>query len=268
MTCIVFAQTAQDPPCYNNRPAPAHYRTETGPDGQTIRVVGVWVDPAIDVGNFHTGTTQAMERWNGGNIPYRFERVSDRAQAGVSITSGTCTHGCACYSPATHTMRVEGTVRDNTADQIAGIITHELGHPLGLANSLDRTATPNVSVMQGYQGDCVAVTSSPRPNDVAQVNRHSTLRDTCTQSQGGTTNIEDEFEGACEDRDGDGWSTCDGDCDDYDPYNSCSQPTYTYSYCYSNYLVTDHYISWDGGQTWSYWYSDYEYIGYQCMLTQ
>lgn len=38
---LVHAQTAQDPPCYNNRPAPAHYRTETGPDGSALRSAGV-----------------------------------------------------------------------------------------------------------------------------------------------------------------------------------------------------------------------------------
>lgn len=46
-------------------------------------------------------------------------------------------------------------------------------------------------------------------------------------------------------------------------------PTYqAYQYCSNYYLVTDYYISYDGGSTWSHWYSTTEYIGSHCLLTQ
>src|SRR5215210_2243113 len=88
VACVVYAQTEVDPPCYNNSPPPAHYRTETAADGSTLRVVGVWVDPAIDSSNFSQGVTLSMNNWNnqrdpsGSDLPYRFERVNDPAQAG------------------------------------------------------------------------------------------------------------------------------------------------------------------------------------------
>ncbi|HEY0006298.1 MAG TPA: hypothetical protein VGB17_16070 [Pyrinomonadaceae bacterium] len=36
------------------------------------------------------------------------------------------------------------------------------------------------------------------------------------------------------------------------------------TYCVAHFLVTDYGISYDGGQTWLYWYSTREYIGYSC----
>jgi hypothetical protein len=225
---LVHAQTAQDPPCYNNRPAPAHYRTETGPDGSVLRVVGVWVDPAVDTGNFTRGVDLAMSNWNnvnnlwGVDIPYRFERVSDPAQAGISITGGgetACTSACACYNPNTQTINTTAASRDNTPGEIASTIAHEIGHPLGLGNSTNRSSA-GVSIMQGYYGDCLGITDGPQPTDVHQVNRHSTNRSTCELTERGSDHLNQQ----CLDADGDGVTTCDGDCNDslFDPSNRCT----------------------------------------------
>ncbi len=45
-------------------------------------------------------------------------------------------------------------------------------------------------------------------------------------------------------------------------------PTY-YSnpYCYSEYAVYEWYISYDGGETWSYFYTEYEYVGSYCYMS-
>ena len=186
---VALAQT-QDPPCYSDRPAPPYYRTEAAADGSTLRIVGVYVDSAIDTGDFSTGVDRAMANWNtttapdGTDLPYRFERVSDPAQAGVTIAGGgeNCAYGCSCYNPNTRTIRTAATLRDNSVDDVAGIVAHELGHPMGLVNSTNLTST-STSIMQYATGDCIPFTRLPQPNDVAQVNRHSTLRDTCTVTQ-------------------------------------------------------------------------------------
>lgn len=216
--CLVYAQTPQEPPCYPDRPPPAWYDTETLPDGSVIRIVGVYIDPTIDVGNLEAGATLAMQRWSGAtgsdgrDIPYRFKRVTDPANAGVSLVGGTCQHSCACYSPSNRTIKLEATVRDNSEEDIAGIITHEFGHPLGLYNSNYKGGIPNITVMQGFKDDCVVVTPFPQQNDVDQVNRHSTLRHTCQRPQGsGSDDI------GCIDNDGDGLDVCSGDCNDNDP---------------------------------------------------
>ncbi len=246
---VASAQT-QDPPCYSDRPAPAHYRTETSPNGSTLRVVGVYVDPAIDTGNFAAGITSAMNNWNGAtdpngvDLPYRFERVTSPSQAGIQIAGGgeaSCNYGCACYSPSTHTIRTTAALRDNTVGQIAGIIGHEMGHPMGLANSANLTAT-SVSIMQGYQGDCDPVTGAPQPIDVAQINRHSTVRTTCTQTQrrtGGGNPADDDFcvdsdnNGVCDYDDGGGGDGGGGDGGGGDGGGGCQWTTTCTQYCYT-----------------------------------
>lgn len=150
--CVVYAQTQQDPPCLYNSPPPAHYRTEIAPDGSTLRIVGVWVDPTIDSSNFSEGVSLAINNWNnqrdssGRDLPYRFERVNDPANAGINIAGGgeTCPFGCACWNWNTRTIRTEATVRDNTPESIAGIVGHEFGHPMGL-QTLERPSFPQAS---------------------------------------------------------------------------------------------------------------------------
>jgi hypothetical protein len=45
-------------------------------------------------------------------------------------------------------------------------------------------------------------------------------------------------------------------------------PTYSsgQTYCQSYYALTDWYISYDGGNTWSYYYTQWDYIGESCYL--
>ncbi|HSK72841.1 MAG TPA: hypothetical protein VK892_14160 [Pyrinomonadaceae bacterium] len=49
---------------------------------------------------------------------------------------------------------------------------------------------------------------------------------------------------------------------------SGGNPVIYSQYCSNYYLVTDYYISYDGGETWHYWYSDSQYMGSNCMLYQ
>jgi hypothetical protein len=87
-------------------------------------------------------------------------------------------------------MNIGTGLADNDIASIANVITHELGHPLGLRNQSSQPSAsqpnglppPGTTVMQGFTGDCDTITDSIRPNDVDQVIRQATHKETCTSS--------------------------------------------------------------------------------------
>lgn len=61
-------------------------------------------------------------------------------------------------------------------------------------------------------------------------------------------------------------------CDDCDlgcpPGGGNEYPTNYSYYCYSSYMVTTYWISYDNGQTWSYLLETWDYVGSYCTVTQ
>jgi hypothetical protein len=59
--------------------------------------------------------------------------------------------------------------------------------------------------------------------------------------------------------------TCDWVCLPPLPVRGSRTPkSYGSQHCLELYLVTDYYISFDGGESWSYWYTAYDYVGSTC----
>ena len=61
-------------------------------------------------------------------------------------------------------------------------------------------------------------------------------------------------------------------CDDCDlgcpPGGGNEYPTNYSYYCYSSYMVTTYWISYDNGETWSYLLETWDYVGTTCSVTQ
>jgi hypothetical protein len=190
----VYSQT-QVPACYSNYTPPAgHGVKNDDPNGSPRIILNVWVNPDLN-NNVYQATVTTTNRWNtatnsaGQVVPYFFNIVTDPAQADVKIVQGSTVQGCANYSRTTHEMNVDVGLADNDMGSIADVITHELGHPLGLRNQSSQPSSsqpnglaPGNTVMQGFTGDCDAITDSIRPNDVDQVIRQATDKATCTSS--------------------------------------------------------------------------------------
>lgn len=45
-------------------------------------------------------------------------------------------------------------------------------------------------------------------------------------------------------------------------------PVIGQQFCYDFYMVYEWYLSYDGGITWEYWYTEYEYVGSGCYISQ
>lgn len=185
MLGAVHSQT-QIPESYDNYTPPTGHGVKNDDPNQGPRIIlNVWIDPNLN-SNIHQAVGTATDEWNaatnsaGEVIPYFFNIVMDQAQADVKIVSGSTTYGCANYNRNTREMHIDTGLADNSSASIADVIAHELGHPLGLSNYLPGPS--GSTVMQGFSGDCDALTDSVLPNDVDQVIRQATNKTTCTRS--------------------------------------------------------------------------------------
>jgi CXCXC repeat len=208
MVGTVCSQT-QVPECYSNYTPPAGHGVKNDDPNEGPRIIlNVWVHPNLN-NNVYKATEAATGRWNtatnsaGQVVPYFYNIVPDLAQADIKIVPGATVQGCSNYSRTTQEMNIDVGLADNDIGSITDVITHELGHPLGLRNQSSQPSPsqpnglpPGTTVMQGFTGDCDAMTDSILPNDVDQVIRQATNKATCTSStQVGEEELEQEIGG-------------------------------------------------------------------------
>jgi hypothetical protein len=314
ITSSLYAQTRPCPPCYYNYRGD-HLGIRLGQEVQYAqdgrKIVKVRIDSSWNQSYGHTtdkiwnataGCPQcsppikgAIDRWNeakdsnGDSIPYKFVIDQGDTEADIVIVKESVLGGYAeiDLSRKPHKLSLDPRNANIDVESVAGRIAHEIGHPLGLNNA--ETACGGNSIMSEGQTTETGVrtTTKVTPSDAAAVRRNRYTTTECTDNFNSFTGNEE-----CADSDGDGWSTCAGDCDDGNtfltpsdndgdgcsscdgdpddarPYMNCSSGyTYTQSYCYDYYLVTDHYECGPGGGC-MYMYSSYQYMGSQCYLTE
>jgi len=120
---------------------------------------------------------------------------------------------------------------------------HEIGHGMGLDHPSNQVS--GGSVMNG-RSNC--------PNDNCNF-LPSSIKD-CDNRVVDSVYAPPPPPPGCFDNDGDGFSTCDGDPDDYDPFFTPYTPTYAYDACVGYGCVRiDHYVIYPNGNT-RFWYSE------------
>jgi len=154
---------------------------------------------------------------------------------------------------------------------LAAMIAHELGHRIGLSNSLSSTCNSIMRLADRQQDGTYKMGHRITANDVRHVyyNFRYDMRQFCTDTDD-KKNFLDEDENVsptCYDMDGDGATNCQGDCDDYDPsltYDCHYYDPDPYSPpgggdpCYREYECTDYWTCVDG---------ECEYEGRSCGWT-
>jgi len=210
----------------------------------------------------------------------------------------------------TRTMKITPGVENLTAASNCGRVAHEMGHAIGLKNVGYNTTTNAwncVSIMAGANNNGTRDYNNIPATDVDKVNKQfdASTRPNCTSTMAAPTTEVDKGDNNCVDMDGDGWTVCDGDCNDNDPnlvsncqtygctdidgdgwcndtdcddYDSSVQSCNTYydpqpyynppSYqCYAYYRFTDYYQYSGEGNTWSYLRTETQYMYTDCYYS-
>lgn len=230
--CQGTGNVANCPPCYRNQePAIPTKGGQTWRNGVNQWVVNVsaqnspssFVGDAVDLGrdkwNNATDTTSSSGTTN--RPPYVFENTNDPSQADVVIFFDPTFPGPGQYQAGQTPPRI--VINPNypgwTLETLSAVVAHELGHNRGLGNAYNTASgCSSADSIMGSNNNHTQV----RDRDVYQMNRNyqdSTRGDCCADNVGNDPGAD----AACVDGDGDGISTCGGDCNDndYDPQNYC-----------------------------------------------
>jgi hypothetical protein len=229
------------PKCYNNQtPLAVGHGTDAADDGSPRRVLNIFIEnDSHSPDNWNSGTgldsrivsaTQtAANRWNTAiddvshpteryTTNYFFEIKADRYQADF-ILAKSFSGACASIDTGSypHVVRVRADLIDSlTTGQLAGLIAHELGHRIGLANAYDDSAcSTSATIMNGTINDnnCEPLVERVHARDVFMSNRNAdpnTIQVTCTATDPGAQNEGGGDSGGCGgDCNGDGLPDCD-----------------------------------------------------------
>jgi hypothetical protein len=210
----------------------------------------------------------------------------------------------------TRVMHLTPGVELETAASDCGRVSHEIGHGIGLKNTPFNSATNAwncVSIMAGANANGTRAYNNVTTRDVDMVNKqfNASTRGGCTGSILDAPGTEGHEGTTCVDMDDDGWSVCDGDCNDNDAslafncstngctdadgdgwcntedcndYDASVQSCTTYydpypyyqppSYqCYDYYRVTDYYQYSGEGNTWIYISTVEQYLYTECYYS-
>jgi Dual-action HEIGH metallo-peptidase len=171
------------PACYSDQiPFSGH---GAAPDGSGRRVITVKVDTATWGSplppNIAQGTQKAADLWNAKATCYYFQVVTTGTPDYVVTAATSPIGGCAddILSSYPREIQLLNTLQATfyTSDRIGTLISHELGHGIGLDNA-DNGCPNGASVMEGYYGTgCQGITKGPTSADVAKANQN------CSDSQ-------------------------------------------------------------------------------------
>jgi hypothetical protein len=313
------AQAKADFGC--NCPAGSH---EAGRRVIKVKIDSTWdSSPGNTNANIWNATVCALNKWNtakdstGYTSGYFFvidqsegtpDVVITRAQA--SATDPSVRASMDASNVTTRTMRITPGVENLTAASNCGRIAHETGHAIGLRETRFNATTNAwncVSIMAGANATGTRDYNNVTARDVDNVNKqfNPATRSNCTATIAGQVTEVDKGDNTCVDMDGDGWTVCDGDCNDNDPnlvsncqtngctdmdgdgwcndtdcddFDSAVQSCNTYydpypyynppSYqCYAYYRVTDYYQYSGEGNTWIYLRTETQYMYTECYYS-
>jgi hypothetical protein len=168
------------------------------------------VDTGRDKWNNATDTTSTPGTTK--RPPYVFYNTDDPSQADVVIVFDPTLNGPGQYRGETPPkIYINPNYPGWTLDILSAVIAHELAHGRGLGNAYEQgSGCANADTIMGSNNNHTEV----RDRDVYQMNKNY---DSQAQCCGDVTNDPGASVNACVDGDGDGVTTCDGDCNDYDP---------------------------------------------------
>lgn len=228
---LAGAQTC--PECYHDRPRPTGNGAGVTGDGR--QRLQIYVDDtgmsSSQQSAASSGIDGAASMWNdttadGERTTYYILHTSLNQNNATFVVRIGQPGGAGCAEIDTtvmpHVITVSSTLLGRPQEDIRAAIAHEIGHRLGLAEARQGGTCGTAStVMRGGTSSCDMASPRVTSNDVRQVIRSDFQQSTCTQSQPARAVIESDS--GCTDEDFDGWTTCNGDCDDtaYDPYNVC-----------------------------------------------
>lgn len=175
LTSSIFARELC-PPCDSNLPPLLGHGGV--PDGR--RKLLIYIDSSWDEtpGRTHAsiwnGVQRAKNMWNAQGTCYFFEVNQNNGRTGKDIVieqrnSQEIGGGCAQWlgtSPF-HTIQLSEKMPHLTDNEIGAGVAHEIGHSIGLEDQ----RLSCTSIMNG-QSDCVPITQSIKPRDVAKSNEH------------------------------------------------------------------------------------------------
>jgi|GEM_PF-5919952 len=139
------------------------------------------------------------------------------------------------------TLQIHTNVTNDLAKELT--MSHEVAHTVGIGHPVPNVTTTSTAA------------SNHSPGNFNDTSTGSVIPTGCDKNilptiyQNGGTKHSSAGSGS-----GGGGGIGDGGANGYK----------SYIFCTDYYLQTDYYISYDGGETWSYWYSSYEYVGTGC----
>lgn len=185
------------PACYNNQTPLSGQAGVAAQDGSGRRVINIYVDPQSWgtplPSSIMNGAMLAANNWNsktdqyGNRTCYYFRVLQNQAVAHIKILSSTNpAGGCAENQVATYPYEVSllNGLQSKSANDVAAIITHELGHAIGLANA-DEQCPNGASIMQGqrFGTGCLLVTPTIQAIDIIKSNQNCTNQATCERQR-------------------------------------------------------------------------------------
>lgn len=177
------------PPCAKDISKPAGSGTESGRTILNVWLDSSWGTPPPQI--IRDGLDQAMSNWNtktsgGQTMCYKFKDSPSASAADIVIVkSSTPTCGDNNSPSSTiHTIRINPVVLQSSTYVVRGLLRHELGHSVGLANA-DNDCPQTSSVMQGaFTGSCTTSTNDVRTSDIAKVRQWCQNPATCDVNVG------------------------------------------------------------------------------------
>jgi hypothetical protein len=200
-------QPVSCPPCWNNiPPAPGSGPAEDGSPRRTMIVTidNTWGTPPTKlvnatqtaINNWNTATDDTCNPPNTQRTGYYLKYVPNATAPDIKITKDDTIGPCARNAPLTlahdtrpDTLQMKSSALDLSDAKLALLITHELGHSLGLANTgtTSGCGTGEIMSVKANSSTCVMadsyLNSVVTSADVGQSNRNinPATRPTCTK---------------------------------------------------------------------------------------
>src|SRR5688500_16070618 len=127
-------------------------------------------------------------------LNYYFDQTTNQNEADFVVTVGTPGGGCAEIDTSVypHVITVSATATQQTTEALEGLMKHEFGHRLGLAEAANTlTCGTSTTIMRGHVG-CVPVVTQIQASDVAQARAQFANQNACTRQAPSTATSGEE----------------------------------------------------------------------------